>query len=366
VAEPAPDQKTLAAIEDFLERTQQYRQPSAPIVGAPQPPANRPVTPRQQESPPPPKVAVTDAGKPEPPKAPENRTMANAELAAAAPADPQPVRPVPAVERVTIQWDQRAEADEAPVRANAANTPMTAATGGPEPAAEKMLDELEENADARKDFESSWRLKLAQLALGQDATATAKALVLPAESAVLLSALVDAAIAVRIAASDPLDDGNAALAKIDSLRATAASRADPTVSGVALCRKVLTFGVYEEMPPDEFISGRTIQLIVYSEIGNFRSRKTDEGAYETQLATRLEVFTKAGESVWQRDEPEVVDACRNLRRDFFIAQRVTIPPTLPAGEYVLKVRVEDKLASKAGEAVKPFTIHSPISVAKKP
>lgn len=361
--DPAPDQKTLAAIEDFLSRTQQYRQ-TAPIVGT-TPPLKPDVTdPLPQAKPTPidsPTIAEGSKTVPAP-----KQTATNTELIAGEPAAPQPVLPVPAVERVTIEWRENSDSEEAPARPNTANTPMTASASEREPASKRMIDELETEAESRKDFESHWRLKLGQLAMGRDEEAAEAVTLLPSDSASLLSALVGASVAVRSAASDPLDQAAAALTKIDELRALVAHQADPAVSSIALCRKVLTFGAYEEMPQEEFVSGRTIQLIVYSEVGNFRSRKTDEGAYETQLATKLEVFTKTGESVWQREEPEVIDTCRNLRRDFFVAQRVTLPPTLPAGEYVLKVRVEDKLAAKAGEAAKPFTIHSPISVAKKP
>ena len=75
---------------------------------------------------------------------------------------------------------------------------------------------------------------------------------------------------------------------------------------------------------------------MYSEIANLRAEKTAEGLFQTRLGTRLEVLTADGKSVWQREELEIVDTCRRRRSDFFIAQRVTLPPTLPAGDYVLR------------------------------
>lgn len=362
--EPEPDAKTLAAIEDFLTRTQQYRQP-LPLVGASTPtPARTPITDepaaaRPSAAAPP---VSPDSAKAAAPK----QAAANMELSTSDAPPPQPALPIPAVERVTIEWSEEKREEASPSQPNSANTPMVATTGQGEPATASVLEDLEADAESRRDFESHWRLKHAQLAMGRDNEAKEAVTQLPVETGSLLSALAHASLAVRASAADPLEHTAQALAKIDDLRRLVAQNADPTVSHIALCRKVLTFGSYEELPQEELVSGRTIPLIVYSEVGNFRSRQTDEAAYETQLATRLEVFTKGGELVWQRDEPEVMDTCRNLRRDFFIAQRVTLPPTLPAGDYVLKVRVEDKLAAKAGEAVKPFSIHSPVSVAKKP
>ena len=68
--------------------------------------------------------------------------------------------------------------------------------------------------------------------------------------------------------------------------------------------------------------------------------------------------------MWHYEEPDIEDLCRQRRMDFFIAQRVALPPTLPAGEYVLKVLVEDKLSGRAHEAVYPLTISSGFSAAK--
>ena len=77
-----------------------------------------------------------------------------------------------------------------------------------------------------------------------------------------------------------------------------ADRADPIVSNVALCRKVVTFGVYEEMSDEDFVAGRTNPTIVYSEIRNLRSEPVEGGQYRTQLGTRIEILTVEGDSVW--------------------------------------------------------------------
>ena len=78
--------------------------------------------------------------------------------------------------------------------------------------------------------------------------------------------------------------------------------------------------------------------------------------YRTVFATRLEVLTAEGRTVWQHEEPKVIDRCQRRRHDFFIAQRVTIPGTLSAGEYVLKMMVEDKLSGRVSEAVHTFHV----------
>ena len=132
---------------------------------------------------------------------------------------------------------------------------------------------------------------------------------------------------------------------------------------VALCRKVVTFGVYEEIPHEGFVTGRPIPAIVYSEIRNLRSEPEADGRFRTSLATRLELLTSDGKPVWEHEEPGIADLCRRRRTDFFIAQRVVLPPLLAAGEYVIKVLVEDKLSGKANEATHRFAVLSPAALA---
>ncbi len=229
---------------------------------------------------------------------------------------------------------------------------------------DRIISTLKTRAAGSNDFESEWRLRLVQLAFQPDAEAAEVSPDISQEARSLLTALIRAAVAVRRAMRNPLLVGEEALAGVNELREVLTRRADPVVTAVAFCRKVVTFGVYEEMAAGDFVAGRTIQTIVYSEIRNFQSDRTDDGKFRTRLATRLEVLTADGQSVWQHEEPEIADFCRRRRTDFFIAQRIALPPTLPAGDYVLKVMVEDKRSGRVSETSTPFVISSAISLAK--
>jgi hypothetical protein len=111
------------------------------------------------------------------------------------------------------------------------------------------------------------------------------------------------------------------------------------------------------MSDEDFVAGRSNPTIVYSEIRNLRSEPVEGSQYRTLLGTRIEILTADGDSVWQHVEPEIVDLCRRRRNDFFIAQRIVLPSTLPPGEFVLKVLVEDRLSGKADEATHRFTVN---------
>jgi hypothetical protein len=274
--------------------------------------------------------------------------------------------PVPAVESVTIHWKQReAETPATPARTNASNAPLDMQSTGAATTLERMVPALQQQLASDKDFTAEWRLRMVQLALDRDSDASLVSPNLPEDSRALLTAVVGTAAAARNLIRNPMLTGEEALQQVDGLRQFLSNKADPVVSVIALCRKVVTFGSYEEMASEDFVAGRPIQTIVYSEIRNLRAENGGEGGmFETRLSTRLEALTADGKSVWQHEEPEIVDHCRRRRTDFFIAQRITLPPILPAGEYVLKVLVEDKLSGKVGEASQAFAVHSPVSVAK--
>ncbi len=362
--EPAPaatppvekEQETLAAVEEFLARTQRYRLGSSPTSPAGADSADASAARTEPSG----AAAQADHAPP-----PPDQAFANTQVALPEASPPKPTLAIPAVQSVAVRWAGPSSSNAvSPGSANSTNAPLDAQPADGAGSVDRLLVQLRNQVAAKKDFEAEWQLRLVELAFERDAQAMDVSPHLGERARTMLTGLMQAGAAIRNAARDPLLTGEEAIARVDQLREAVTDQADPVVSAVALCRKVITFGAYEEMPREDFVAGRTTQTIVYSEIANLRAEKTAEGLFQTRLGTRLEVLTVDGKSVWQREEPEIVDTCRRRRSDFFIAERITLPPTLPAGDYVLKVFVEDKLSSKADEASHPFSISAPISVAK--
>ncbi|NOX58861.1 MAG: hypothetical protein GXP29_08395 [Planctomycetes bacterium] len=152
--------------------------------------------------------------------------------------------------------------------------------------------------------------------------------------------------------SDPMLNTKSALASIEDLRAALRDTVDLTIPTVALCSKVTTFGVYNELPKGALRAHHVNRAIVYCEVEDFASQ-FDEATnqYRTELSCQLELFTSKGTSVWQRSEERINDVSRRRREDFFIAQLITLPHDLAAGDYVLKVAITDLQASRTTEAV---------------
>lgn len=358
-AEKAGSEEILAAVEAFLEQTVDYHSagaqnnvrptgspPRAPSIGAAVPPGRSVPTGVGAL---PAGVAVARPG-----------VVANVQVAINDAPVTRPSLALPVLESVSI-LDPSAKPGEVSLpstKVKTANEPLAATPPEDAVSLDRFVSYLEAEAGDGNDFDTEWRLRMTLIALQRDQEALEISPQLPREARDVLASFVRLAAAVRRAARDPLADGSETLAALAELRGTVADRADPEVSAVALCRKVVTFGVYEEMGAADFLAGRTIQTIVYSEIRGFQSEATEDGQFRTRLATRLEVLSADGRSAWQHEEPEIVDVCRRARSDFFIAQRIALPPTLSAGAYVLKVWVEDKLSGRSSEATHAFSVAS--------
>ncbi len=363
----ASKQNILSAVEEFLDRTKEYQLHGSASSSLPN---TTPPTALLSTSYAAPRVAISMAY-PAPAglrlEGAGDRAFTNTQVALldAFPSNPGPALPV--IESLSVRALPRQEISAArAVETKTTNQPLDTRSAQDPLTIDQVISNLKTRAAETGDFESEWQLRLTQLAFHRDAEAVKVSPSLAPQTQALFVALIRTAVAVRRAVNDPLLVGEIELDRVNELRELLAQRIDLVVTSVTLCRKVVTFGVYEELADEALVAGRTTWAIVYSEIRNFQTEQTDDGGYRTRLATRLEVLTEDGRSVWQHEEPEIADVCRQRRTDFFIAQRVELPPTLPAGNYVLKVMVEDQLSGKAGETSHAFAINSAMSVRAGP
>jgi len=291
-------------------------------------------------------------------------TLANAELTLSDPATAKSTIPIPIIQSVTIRASGTSIAAASPSRTVPTANQSLDVHEPTAPAWDQLIARLQALPGADSDFDIQWRLRWLQLAAGRESEAVSESAFLAAEANRMLTTLARLVVETRSIARDPSRSRPQAVELAEEFRQLVAQHSDPAVSAPVLCRKVTTFGVYEEMAPEEFLAGRTVQSIIYCEMRNVRSEVTEEGRFRSVVATRTELFTPDGRSVWQREEPEVVDTCRRQRTDFFIAQRISLPPTLPAGDYILKISIEDRIAARAAESTRPLTLFAQDAVAK--
>lgn len=133
-----------------------------------------------------------------------------------------------------------------------------------------------------------------------------------------------------------------------------ASEGDLKIPTLALATRVDSFGVYQPMaahPP----AGRRTPAVLYCEVSNFSSAKTDDG-YTTKLAHQDTLLTSDGMLVWRSNPEQVTDVCRNERHDFYLVKRINFPEALPVGQYVLKLTVTDLASQKIATASMNVTV----------
>lgn len=272
---------------------------------------------------------------------------------------------VPVVKSVAIvlprlPWDEIDAAREVETNpaSTKANKPLARTVGLKEDFdLDRYLATLSTHVSESGDVDEAWRLMLAGLTFGRQADIPADAL--PADAVRMIKEIRELVAASRYLSLHPLQPGNAMLDQVESLSSLVSDYADLEIPVVVLCSEVVMFGVYESLPSYVFEAGRASEAILYIEVENLGATKEDNGLFRSELATRLALMTQSGETIWQHQEDEIVDQCRRRRRDFFIAQRVRIPATLVAGDYVLKIVVEDRVSAKANEAVLPIEVRTP-------
>lgn len=235
-------------------------------------------------------------------------------------------------------------------------TPPTQGGNGSSAVARQIQSEASKDPDSVK---SKWQMSLLKLAAGEQAPVDEGDPAAPrSERAQLLNQAVEATAATGTLLTDPMAAHEDALDAVEKLRDALRNEAGLRIAVVMLCSRVDAFGVYEELPESALMPNRSNQAIVYCEIENFTSEPFRDG-FRSLLASRLELFTREGDSVWVDEHEDIEDFCRRRRDDFFVAQLVTFPRGLPAGDYVLKVTITDRLASKTNQATKPLTIGRP-------
>jgi hypothetical protein len=136
------------------------------------------------------------------------------------------------------------------------------------------------------------------------------------------------------------------------------TQAELNIPSVALCTQVQSFGVFKPLDASTLVAGVDHQVIVYCEVQGFQSQLTPDSQWQTKLSQEMTLYTETGQPVWpdKSDPQSVIDLCRQHRHDFFVAKLVTLPGSLSAGKYLLKVTVTDEEANRVAEATTPVEL----------
>ncbi len=125
------------------------------------------------------------------------------------------------------------------------------------------------------------------------------------------------------------------------------------VKSVAFCTEVERYGVITKFPKYHFKPDD--ELLLYCEIENVAANKVKEG-FESQLQGSYEIIDSQGRKVADQLLPMEPEICQNHRRDYFIVYKIYMPQQISAGNYQLRLTVEDMKARKFGQSQLEFQI----------
>lgn len=249
-------------------------------------------------------------------------------------------------------------ATEASPPAPTANQSAETATPGERPTGiADMIGQLERSiAENPEHLDEQLKLRLLYLATAQDDKARRPVENVDPVKGELLSAFCDVIACARQVMSAPKQGSAKALMAVDDLRRLLGQQSSVLIQKVALVTRVGSFGDYDAVSPARFAAGRGVNVFVYVEVANYRSEPTRDGRLRTLLSETVEVYDAGGKVIWERTESKIEDRTLSPRRDFFIPFPVTLPPDTPAGEYILKVTIEDRLGATTDQQRITFTI----------
>ncbi len=120
------------------------------------------------------------------------------------------------------------------------------------------------------------------------------------------------------------------------------------VSDLRLCRKVSGFGSFEPLPAADLKTGQP--FLVYCELTGLRYHARDTN-YVSRLSSRVELISaRDGAKVWEQSLGKAEDRCHSRRRDNYASYRITLPQTLPAGDYRLRLTQTDLVANHSASS----------------
>jgi hypothetical protein len=180
-----------------------------------------------------------------------------------------------------------------------------------------------------------------------------------AEQHELATRFVEAWIAIRDCnIADPARAASAAAHELDELRQSLQRLSDLSIPTLRICSAVRNFGQYDALDPARFPAGAPAEFVLYCEVRDFVSDLKDD-LYTSTFDLTTAILNRAGDTMLEIKDANIVDRCRNRRHDCFISRLVRLPANLPPGQYVAKVTLVDKLGQKVAENRAPFQLATP-------
>ena len=245
-----------------------------------------------------------------------------------------------------------------PVPLAVGDTPAVNAPAAAAAAPTTLTDVLERLGPPTDDsFREQLDRRMLWVIAGEYDRARAPLAVVTAEQQELATRFIEAWIAIREGqADDPARAIEAATRELNQLQMALQKLSDLRLPAVKVCSAVYGFGQYDLIEPARFNAGVPNEFVLYCEVSDFVSEEGEDGWHTSKFDLTTTLLNRAGEAVLELKDSDIVDRCRNRRRDCFIPRLVRLPASLAAGNYVAKTTVVDTLGQKVAQARTTFQL----------
>lgn len=166
----------------------------------------------------------------------------------------------------------------------------------------------------------------------------------------------------QLGTKDMESEGATLIEAAELLSDTVNAQKSVTISQAWLCRGVSGYGSFTPFEKYEFRRGELPNILIYTELENYKSERQADGQYVVKLVQELSLFKERrfgkDEPVWTEQPVQIADLSRNARRDFFLVQYLRLPEKIEAGDYVLQIKVSDMATGGSDTKTIPLRIVS--------
>ncbi len=256
------------------------------------------------------------------------------------------------------QANSRLPAEPPPSALTVSDTPAVNAPAAAAGAPTTLADVLERLGPPADDsFREQLDRRMMWVIAGEYDRAREPLAVVTAEQQELATRFIEAWVAIREGqADDPAGAVQAATRELNQLQTALQKLSDLRLPAVKVCSAVYGFGQYDALEPARFNAGVPNEFVLYCEVSDFVSEQSEDGWFTSTFDLTTTLLNRAGEAVLELKDTNIVDRCRNRRRDCFIPRLVRLPAALAPGAYVAKTTVVDKLGQKVAQERTTFQL----------
>ncbi len=206
-------------------------------------------------------------------------------------------------------------------------------------------------------FKSQLDQRILWLLAGEDEKAERPLTQVPAEQVELARRYLSSLRTIRDGHMGDLSGAASRVAReLDQLRTQIGGLSELNIPTLALCRAVRGYGQYEPIEPARFVAGRGVEFVVYCEVRDFASEQRGDGQHHLHFDLVTAVLDESGRARLELKDPNITDKSRNRRQDCFLPRLVSLPADLPAGRYVVKATLTDRIGRKMTERTTAFEV----------